>query len=164
MPGRLIADRPMPGILAQMAVFMAQLHHHVYRFAFPDGATRPHTAWGKLAYWCDRRSDTSTVLTAEDRGLCAAAAERFQAEIARVGYDRDYGFIYADVHLHNCLLHEGELSVIDLADCYFASYFYDMAVPLRHLDERRDYEPLRAAFYEGCAGVRPPPDGSEAVI
>jgi Ser/Thr protein kinase RdoA (MazF antagonist) len=164
MPGRLIGDRPTPGILAQMGAFMAHLHHHAERFVFPDGATRPHTAWDKLAYWGDRRNDTSATLTAGQRGLCAAAAKRLQAEIAQLGRDRDYGLVHADLHLHNCLLHEGKLGVIDFADCRFASYFYDMAVPLTYLDERQDYEPLRAAFYEGYASVRSLPDGTEAAV
>jgi Ser/Thr protein kinase RdoA (MazF antagonist) len=164
MPGRLIGDRPTPRILAQMGAFMAQLHHHAEGFAFPDGATRSHTAWDKLAYWCDRQNDTSATLTAEERDLCAAAAERLQAEIARVGRDRDYGLVHADLHLHNCLLHEGELGVIDFADCRFASYFCDMAVPLTYLDGRPDYERLRAAFYEGYTAVRSLPAGYEGVV
>jgi Ser/Thr protein kinase RdoA (MazF antagonist) len=164
MPGRLIGDRPAPGILAQMGAFMAHLHHHAERFALPDGAVRSHTAWDRLAYWCDRRNDTSATLTAEEQDLCAAAAERLQVEIAGVGRDTDYGLIHADLHLHNCLLHEGELGVIDFADCRFASYFYDIAVPLTYLDERPDYERLRAAFFEGYAGVRSLPDGYEGAV
>jgi Ser/Thr protein kinase RdoA (MazF antagonist) len=127
MPGRLIGRRATPGVLAQVGAFMAQLHRHTEQFALPDGATRPHTAWDKLTYWQDRRNDTSATLTAEQRDLCAVASERLLAEIRQVGTDRDYGLIHADLHLHNCLLHEGKLCVIDFADCRFASYFYDIS-------------------------------------
>jgi Ser/Thr protein kinase RdoA (MazF antagonist) len=147
-----------------MGAFMAQLHHHAEHFALPDGITRSHTSWDKLAYWQDRRNDTSATLTAEQRDLCAMAAERLSAEIEQIGTDRDYGLIHADLHLHNCLLHEGKLGVIDFADCRFASYFYDIAVPLTYLDEHRNYEALRAAFYEGYASVRSLPDQSETAV
>jgi Ser/Thr protein kinase RdoA (MazF antagonist) len=35
---------------------------------------------------------------------------------------------------------------------------------LTYLDERSDYELLRAAFYEGYAGVRSLPDGTQAAV
>jgi Ser/Thr protein kinase RdoA (MazF antagonist) len=62
------------------------------------------------------------------------------------------------------LLHDGKLCVIDFADCRYTSYFYDMAVPLTYLDEREDYEVLRAAFIEGYADVRSLPDRTEAAV
>jgi Ser/Thr protein kinase RdoA (MazF antagonist) len=164
MPGRLIGNRPTPDVLAQMGAFMAQLHHHAEGFVLPAGVMRAHTSWEKLRYWQDRENDTSGTLTAEQRDLCAAVSERLSAEIEQVGTDRDYGLIHADLHLHNCLLHDGKLGVIDFADCRYASYFYDMAVPLTYLDEREDYEVLRAAFYKGYAGVRSLPDGYETAV
>jgi Ser/Thr protein kinase RdoA (MazF antagonist) len=164
MPGRIIGDRPTPSVLEQMGAFMARLHDHAETFALPDGVKRPHTDWGKLAYWADRQNDTSATLAYQERDLCARAAARLCADIQQIGTERDYGLIHADLHLHNCLLYEGRLGVIDFCDCRFASYFYDMAVPLTYLDERRDYERLRTAFYGGYGRIRPLPDRAESAV
>jgi Ser/Thr protein kinase RdoA (MazF antagonist) len=164
MPGQLVGDRPTPAMMEQMGAFMAYLHDHTGQFSFPDGITRPHTEWNKLAYWQDPRNDTSDTLTAEQRELCAAASKRLLADIEQIGTDRDYGLIHADLHPNNCLLHKGHLGVFDFADCRFASHFYDMAVPLAYLAEHQGYEALRASFYQGYRRVRPLPDRTEGAV
>lgn len=164
LPGKLAEEQPTPDILKQMGAFMAQLHCHAEQFTFPAGLTRAHTTWDKLAYWSNPKHDTTKTITAEQRQLCSRAAERLLAEIEQIGTQAEYGLIHADLHLANCLLHEGELGVIDFADCRFASFFYDMAVPLTYLDERPDYMELKAAFFDGYSSVRNLPDGYEAAI
>jgi Ser/Thr protein kinase RdoA (MazF antagonist) len=164
MPGRILEDRPKPNLLAQMGAFMAQLHYHTEQFALPDGITLPHTSWDKLRYWQDRQNDTSAILTTEQRNLCAVASQRLLAEIEQVGTDADYGLIHADLSMHNCLVHQGQLRVIDFADCRFGSHFYDISVPLTYLDEYQNYEASRAAFYEGYSSVRPLGEGYKAVV
>jgi Ser/Thr protein kinase RdoA (MazF antagonist) len=164
MPGRLVGDRPTRGTMTQLGAFMARLHLHAERFVLPKGAARPHTQWDKLGYWTDPRNDTSKTLTVEQRDLCTAAAGRLLADIEQIGADGDYGLIHADLHLGNCLLYQGGLQVIDFGDCRFSSFFYDMAVPLTFLEEHRDHEALRAAFYGGYTGVRPLADGCEATV
>ena len=84
--------------------------------------------------------------------------------IERIGTDRAYSLIHADLHPHNCILYEGRLGVIDFSDCRFASHFYDMAVPLKYLDERRDYRGLWAALYRGYRRIRPLPDQAESAV
>lgn len=164
MPGELIENQPTPDILAQMGAFMAQLHRHAEQFRFPEGVTRAHTAWDKLAYWQNPENDTTKTITPEQRDLCSRASERLLTEIEQIGTQEEYGLIHADLHLANCLLHEGRLGVIDFADCRFAAYFYDMAVPLTYLDERPDYGELKAAFFEGYASERSLPEHYEAAV
>jgi len=103
-------------------------------------------------------------LTPEQHDLCCLASKRLSTEITQIGTQEEYGLIHADLHLANCLLHEGELGVIDFADCRFASYFYDMAVPLTYLDERPDYEDLRDAFFNGYAKERTLPEQFAAAV
>jgi Ser/Thr protein kinase RdoA (MazF antagonist) len=164
MPGRLIGNHPTRKIMAQVGAFMAHLHCHAEHFVLPDGASRPHTEWGKLSYWQDPRNDTSATLTAQQRDLCATASERLLADIEQFGRDSDYGLIHADLHLGNCLLYDGTLQVIDFGDCHFASYFYDIAVPLTFLTEHPDLEALRASLYDGYTRVRSLPDHAEAAV
>ena len=156
MPGHWIGNHPKPTVLAQMGTFMAHLHRHTERFAFPEHVvTRPHTDWKKLRYWQDPQNDTSATLTPEQRHLCTEASRRLLVEIEQVGTAADYGLIHADMTPKNCLVHQGQLRVIDFADCRFASHFYDIAVPLAYLNECQNYEALRAAFYEGYSRIRP---------
>ncbi|MBN1582728.1 MAG: phosphotransferase [Anaerolineae bacterium] len=164
MPGQLVGDRPAPATMEQMGAFMAHLHDHTEQFSFPDGITRPRTDWRKLAYWTDPQNDTSTTLTPKQRDLCAWAAKRLLADIEQIGTDRDYSLIHADLHPNNCLLCDGQLGVVDFADCRFGSHFYDMSVPLTYLAEHDDYETLRAAFYEGYNRIRLLPKRTESAV
>jgi Ser/Thr protein kinase RdoA (MazF antagonist) len=164
LPGTLVDEQPTPDILRQMGAFMAQLHHHAEQFTFPEGIIRTHTPWDKLAYWGNPENDTTKTITPEQRALCSRAAERLLTEIEQIGTQVEYGLIHADLHLANCLLHKGKLGVIDFADCRFASFFYDMAVPLTYLDERQDYAELKAAFFEGYTSQRNLPNGCKAAV
>ncbi len=164
LPGSIVGEQTTPDIAAGMGAFMARLHDHTGRFRLPADADRSHTNWNKLAYWQDRRNDTSKTLTPEQRDVCAAASAQLLADIEQIGAAQDYGLIHADLHPHNCLLHEGQLGVLDFGDCRYASHFYDMAVPLVYLRERPDYETLRAAFLEGYSRVRPLPTRCESAL
>ena len=160
MPGQRIGKRPRSNLVRQIGAFMAQLHNHTDQFTLPDNINRPHTRWDKLRYWQDPQNDTSDTLTREQRHLCAVASQQLLAEIEQIGIEKDYGLIHADLTLNNCLLHQGQLGVIDFADSRYASHFYDIAVPLTDITEYwtievRDYEALRATFYEGYSQIRP---------
>lgn len=154
MSGRTVGERANAKVLAQMGAFMAQLHCHTEQFVLPDHITLPDASWNKLTYWQDRQHDTSVTLSTQQADLCAIASEQLLAEIEQIGRDRDYGLIHADLNLYNCLMHQGQLRVIDFADCRFDSHFYDIAVPLTYLEEQQNYEALCAAFYEGYNRVR----------
>lgn len=160
IPGRRIGKRPAPYLVRQIGAFMAQLHSHTEQFSLPDDINRPQTVWDKLRYWQDRQNDTSDTLTTEQRDLCAIASERLLTEIEEIGTSEDYGLVHADVTLNNCLLHQGQLNVIDFADSRYASHYYDIAVPLTDLTEywhidHQEYERLQATFYDGYSTVRP---------
>lgn len=159
MPGQSISKRPVPDLVRQIGAFMAQLHNHTEQFSLPENINRPHTKWNKLLYWQDRQNDTSDTLTTEQRDLCASASERLFAEIEEIGTSEDYGLVHADLTLNNCLLHQGQLNVIDFADSRYASHYYDMAVPLTDFTQYwrigvHEYERLRAEFCEGYSSVR----------
>ena len=160
IPGRRIGNRPVPNLVRQIGAVMARLHDHTKQFSLPEDINRPHTLWDKLLYWQDRQHDTSATLTTEQRDLCAIASERLLAEIEEIGTSEDYGLVHADLTLNNCLLQQGQLNVIDFADCRFSSHYYDIAVPLTDFTaywhtRDQEYERLRAEFYEGYSSVRP---------
>jgi Ser/Thr protein kinase RdoA (MazF antagonist) len=155
LPGALVGAGTTLDIAAQMGALMARLHDHTEQFHLPADADRSHTDWRKLAYWHDMQNNTSKTLTPEQREICAAASKRLLIEIDQIGTDRDYGLVHADMHPGNCLLHDGQLGLIDFGDCRYASHFYDMSVPLTFWHEFLEYEALRAAFFEGYSQVRP---------
>ena len=169
LPGQPIRKRPSPKLARQLGAFMAQLHNHTETFALPPEFKRARTSWQKLAYWQDPRNDTSKLLTAAERALCAEAGAKLLRTIQEIGTENDYGLVHADITLKNCLLHNGQLGVIDFADCRFSSHFYDMAVPLTDFTEYwqpagQTYERLRAAFYAGYSSVRPLGQRYEAAV
>ena len=160
MPGKPIGKQPSLKLSGQMGVFMAQLHAHTETFSLPIENNRPHTSWEKLTYWQDPQNDTSALLTANQRQLCADASRRLFIEIEEIGTEEDYGLVHADMTLNNCLLEQGQLGVIDFADSRYSSHYYDLAVPLVDFTEywqieNRKYEQLRERFYQGYSGVRP---------
>ncbi|MCB0008623.1 MAG: phosphotransferase, partial [Anaerolineales bacterium] len=159
-PGQKIGKRPAPDLVRQIGAFMAHLHDHTEHFALPAAIDRPHTAWDKLLYWQDSQNDTSATLTAEQRDLCARASARLLAEIKEIGTAEHYGLVHADLTLNNCLLHQGQLNVIDFADARYASHYYDIAVPLTDLTDywqpdQQVLQRLQAAFYDGYSRIRP---------
>ena len=76
--------------------------------------------------------------------------------------DTDYGLTHLDLTPWNYLTHQGEIAAIDFDDCQYAPFLYDLAVPLSYLDERPDYESLRAGFLRGYAHKRQLPLHYEA--
>ena len=130
IPGQHVRKRTSPKLARQLGAFMAQLHIHTETFSLPEKFNRDRTSWRKLRYWQDSQNDTSKLLTDDQRILCAKASERLLLEIEDIGTESDYGLVHADMALKNCLLHQGQLGVIDFADCRFSSHYYDIAVPL----------------------------------
>ena len=65
---------------------------------------------------------------------------------------------HADIHIYNCLRGDGKLKVIDFDDCCVASHFYDIAVPLTYVDDRKDYPALKESFYGGYLSARSLPE------
>ena len=164
MPGTLVSSRPTRKVMAQMGACMAYLHCHAEKFSLPPGCVRSHLAWDALRSWPDRNPDTSCTLTPRQRDLCATVAGPLATEIGQLEPGNDYGLVHADIHPYNCLRHEGQLQIIDFADCCLASYFYDLAVPLTYVDGREDYQTLRTAFYAGYLQVRPLPREFESTV
>lgn len=159
MEGELIGDEPTLDIVSQTGTFMAHLHRHADTFVFPEGITRAHTDWQeKLTYWHVQEDITSTSLSAEDIALCATASQKMLVDIAQIGTEQDYGLIHADLHFHNCLLHQGQVRVIDFADSRFTSYFYDMAVTLAEVYHYDNYDAFQTAFFDAYTQVRALPD------
>jgi Ser/Thr protein kinase RdoA (MazF antagonist) len=164
IPGQPVGKHRTTSVLLQLGASMAQLHRHAEQFVFPPPLSRPQTEWNKLLSWQDSEYDTSATLTAEQRAICSEASQQLLIEIAQIGTATEYGLIHADLTFENCLLDHGELSLIDFAECRYASHFYDMAVPLAELHDPRTADALRAAFFTGYSSVRPLGERYEGAI
>jgi Ser/Thr protein kinase RdoA (MazF antagonist) len=76
--------------------------------------------------------------------------------------DVDYGLVHLDLDPWNMLLHRGTVRAIDFDSCQYAPFLYDMAMPLTYLDDRQDYDNLKAGFLRGYAHERCLPPDHEA--
>jgi Ser/Thr protein kinase RdoA (MazF antagonist) len=79
--------------------------------------------------------------------------------MGHLGEDADSVGIHADLHLGNVLFRRDEVRVIDFDDCGFGYWLYDMAVSLRELRHRDDYQSFRSALIGGYPRHRPLPPG-----
>jgi Ser/Thr protein kinase RdoA (MazF antagonist) len=155
MPGKLVGKRPSRKMMQQLGVFMSGLHQHTESFSLPSGSVRTHIDWStRLKFWQDSDNDTSGTLTRIQQELCAFTSEFLLGDILRIGCEDHYGLIHADLHPYNCLRDGGQLRVFDFDDCCIASHFYDMAVPLTYLDDRKDYPDLKESFFNGYLRTR----------
>jgi Ser/Thr protein kinase RdoA (MazF antagonist) len=165
MPGKLVGKRPSKNMMQQLGVFMSGLHKHTENFSLPAGSVRTDIDWStRLNYWQDSNNDGSNTLTGDQRELCAFTSEFLLRDILRIGCENHYGLIHADMHVYNCLRDDGELKVIDFDDCCIASHFYDMAVPLTYLDDRKDYLALKESFYGGYLRTRSLPENFDSHV
>lgn len=165
MPGKLVGKRPSKKVMMQLGAFMSELHQHTEKFSLPKGSVRTAIDWSKrLRYWQDSNNDTSNTLSGQQQELCAYTSEFLLKDILRIGCENNYGLIHADLHTYNCLRDDGELKVLDFDDCCIASHFYDLAVPLTYLDDRKDYSSLKKSFYAGYLKNRSLPENFHAYV
>lgn len=143
--------------VAEVGAFMARLHCHALGFKPPSGFSRP------LQGYADPRSKTmndgidraTQFCSGEDAMFLHTVRERLHAALERVGYDSlNFNLIHADLHPWNYLFQRGEVRAIDFDDCGWGHFMYDIAVSVRELEYREDYQILVEAFFEGYRSVR----------
>ncbi len=139
--------------------FMARMHQHALQFKFPEGVSRPRIKWDELL-WLDENYQQA--LTLEEYKLCVATARAVLEKVDAFTPDTDYGLVHLDLHYWNYLLYQDEIGAIDFDDCQYAPFLYDMAIPLSYLEQRQDFQDLKAGFLRGYAQERRLPPHHEA--
>jgi len=144
---------------------MARLHHHARQFRVPKSFVRPR--WddrGLVGHSADLLHGWSC-LTPRQKTLFEAVGERLRPVTQQLGTGREvFGLIHGDLGFLNLLFHRGDVRAIDFDDCGFGYFLYDMAILLDHIESRKDYPTLRAAFIEGYRQQRSLPAEHESLL
>ena len=107
----------------------------------------------------------------DDPAFTTAALELIDMAAPLLTHGNDSGLIHADLHQHNLLLHEEQWTAIDFDDCGYASYAFDLAMPLFYmLSAQRGVEAAAAAssllppFLRGFRRHAPDPQGGAEAV
>lgn len=168
MDGRVHAGAPRPVHLRRLGSVIARLHNHAGRWCGPPGFARIRWDWETFfgdseVYGGISAADVWGLLPDDLRRRFARVASGMRHIMTRMGEGADsFGLIHADLHLRNVLFWRDNVRVIDFDDCGFGYWLYDLAVPLRELRRRTDYEHFRSALIDGYRQHRPLTPGSLA--
>ncbi len=156
MPGQTLGEQINTDMMIRVGIMMGQLHNHAEHFVLPAHISR--------IPWEKKRGETlkgylrsCAGLTDAEFAFCISAAEQSGVEIEKIDESHYYGLIHCDIHPWNCLIHQGEIGLIDFDDCRPGSFVEDIAITLTYFDERPDYKSVRTAFFEGYTQIRPLP-------
>ncbi len=164
VPGRFFYKGLTTTHLRRVGEFTGQLHNYSERYT-----QRVELPQNRLAYlpelndWREGIFQRPEWFSDDERVVLAAAAKRLLAESkGQEKKSRDYGLIHGDLHVENFLFHRGRVGAIDLSDCGWGHYVYDMAAILVYLKYPlagyppgfSGYDALYAAFVHGYQSVR----------
>ncbi len=138
LPGTLASKRPDPSITFQLGSVTRLLHEQASRWQIPAGAEfhpLPNTLWG---------FDWQFTPSPLSRRVFDSAEKALQ----RVQSGRRIP-IHFDLHLHNVLVHQGALFIIDFDDCLCSAPILDSSVTVFALRHQENAEELEAAYWRG---------------
>ena len=156
LEGAEVAEDPTAEQISAMGAAMAKLHIDSVGLQLPAGADLPFIddfLWGMN----DLLLGAASKLSAEDQALVAAAKTEIMAALAELSAGTRVQPLHADLHLHNAMWHEGELSVFDFDDSAIGLPVQDIATSLYYLDTEEQDE----AFLNGYRSVRALPEYTE---
>lgn len=169
LPGEIVGPSLDLKVTKQLGNLMAQLHNHAATFQLPEDALRDQTDWRPMGDFLADMAPAMlarirSFLTAEQIEQCQRAA-RYAAEVLDSVEDaQHFGLNHSDLHSHNCLVHDGQIRLIDFADCQFAPFTSDLAITLSSFDDFADPAQLQNAFLAAYLNKRPLPQGYEKEI
>ncbi len=172
--GRFLYRGLTPAHLAEAGELMARLHGHAARWKRPpeftrhrvdnlDAMQRGHNDGFDPAAARRVAESAASALTAEAGRVVAAAISRIWATLQSLGEGTEvFGLIHADLHHRNVLFSKEGAGAIDFDDCGYGHWLYDLAVPLKVLQEHPAYAGLRQGLLGGYRRHRPLPPDQEA--
>lgn len=153
------SDALTPADFERIGGFIARLHEHSRRFSSPAGFDRPALDFEGLF---GSRSpyqpgpEGEALMTSEQRGVIAAAADRIREVMTGLDAQRphSFGLIHADLIAKNLLWRQevigtSTVAALDFDDCAFGYYLYDLAPLLLYSKHEPDYPERRNALWSG---------------
>jgi Ser/Thr protein kinase RdoA (MazF antagonist) len=182
LDGRFVDRRLAPAHLRRIGVLAARLQEHAASWTPPSGFRRPRvdtlTGAAKAASAASSaraamgREHPSledgeraielveTLVSRADAATVARALDVVRGTTSELERDGDaFGLLHGDLHYENVLFKDSAARAIDFDDCGWGFFLYDLAVALREVEDRPEYDRLQDALLEGYAGVRPLPEG-----
>jgi Ser/Thr protein kinase RdoA (MazF antagonist) len=157
-------------VMYQIGQSVATLHQIAKGFAFPaerKDFRRDYCYERTLAAshhgWMEVHRQE---IGAENYKLLEAAIDWLLAGFERIGETREnFGFIHADLHLGNFLVHDGQVSVIDFDQLGRGHYLYDIATLMVELyDYEGQFPSLWNSFQQGYQTVADLPFRQESEL
>lgn len=109
-------------LIASWGELLGRLQSHARRWS-PPGPLRHRLLEASHVGALDAFADS-------DPEFHAAASELLGRATPLLDGSGDSGLVHADLHHGNLLLHEGRWTAIDFDDCGYASYAFDLAMPI----------------------------------
>ena len=156
LEGAEVAEDPTAQQISAMGAAMAKLHIDSEGMVLPPDAELPKTdefLWDMN----DLLLGEASTLSAEDQALVAAAKTEIMTALADLSAGKQLQPLHADLHLHNAMWHEGELSMFDFDDSAMGLPVQDIATSLYYLDTEEQDE----AFLNGYRSVLALPEFTE---
>ena len=142
---------------------MARLHNHSANWQPPEGFERPKWDWqglfGKGAGYSLNQGAKIWQLTPQPyRNLFQQVGDRFKAMTNDLGEDSSqFGLIHADLCAGNLLAADGQVRVIDFADCGYGYWVHDLAMFMSYYARNPQAPTYLKSLLQGYAEIRPLP-------
>jgi Ser/Thr protein kinase RdoA (MazF antagonist) len=172
--GRFLYRGLTPSHLARAGELLARLHDHAARWKRPaeftrhrvdnlDAMQRGHNDDFDPAAAQRAAQTAASVFPPEAGRVVGEAIARIWATLQAFGGEPEgFGLIHADLHHRNTLFGKEGVAAIDFDDCGYGHWLYDLAVPLKILQEHPAYAGLRQGLLGGYRRRRPLPPEQEA--
>jgi Ser/Thr protein kinase RdoA (MazF antagonist) len=152
-----VGDFPLQQ-MTEAGAICAQFHNQASNWIPPKGFTRPHLnvegLLGEQPFW-GRFWDVATLTTSERKVINAHRQSIVDILLEYGQPPHAYSMIHADLHEGNLFLGPDGMTVIDFDDSGFGWHQYDLAVALVAQSDRRDFDAIKTALFDGYQLHRP---------
>ena len=164
VPGKDLADNAKD-YLERVGAISAKLHVHASKWPIPETFDRPEytsdDVYAPLNF-LKHAADEGRIATADIDAL-SHAADRIATYLdAQKQTRQTWGMIHGDFSPNACVLHKGELHLIDIDDCCLGFYIADIGNSFKG-SLGRDPDKARA-FLKGYESITKLPDNYQQII
>lgn len=159
IPGNIIGSNLDTKTAKRLGILMAKLHTHAENFDLPKNSFRENNDWQGMGHLRARLSPIEisrieSFLKKDQIVLCDEVAKHVASAINEIDIRDNFGLIHSDLHANNCLIHNGQIGIIDFDDCQYAPFSCDVAITISSFDNFSNQEALHKAFLEGYSENR----------
>ena len=149
--------------LKAIGQMMAKLHNHSTSWQPPENFERPRWDWNGLfgegaGYSINQGAKIWQLTPQPYRDLFTKVGDRFKLLTDILGEDRtQFGLIHADLCSGNLLSADGQVRVIDFADCGYGYWVHDLAMFMSYFARNTQAPTYLKSLLQGYGEIRPVP-------